>query len=36
MEVELYKAKLNAASLDIQKLTQEKLQLQNDVSNFIY
>ncbi|VDN56787.1 unnamed protein product [Dracunculus medinensis] len=31
MEVELYKAKLNAASLDIQKLTQEKLQLQNDL-----
>lgn len=31
MEVELYKTKLQAAILDAQKCTQEKLQLQNEV-----
>lgn len=31
MEVELYKAKLQAAVLDTQKCTEEKLHLQNEV-----
>lgn len=31
MEVELYKTKLNAANLDIQKCAQEKLQLKNEL-----
>lgn len=36
MEVELYKTKLQAAILDAQKCTQEKIQLQSEVLFLLY